>query len=293
MTECIKLDQLNKELDFFHKMYDSVRLVDPVHKKVLDYRGSSIHCTNEVCYNYWGNKKICENCISIRAYNEKKSFMKLEKTSDKVFVVTALPIEDTNNPVVLELLKDGTDTMFIGSGDYNSGESLNSYVNKINDMVIKDSVTNLYNRRFVNERLPVDIINATLKKQPLSLCFVDLDNFKILNDINGHKIGDLVLRKVSKIITKNIRSGLDWASRRGGDEFLLCLNNTDEKQATIIMECIQDEIKKLPNSLGIESPCFSISFGVKTMSDTPITAEELIHLADQLMYEHKKKKHNN
>lgn len=290
MKENISLKQLDRELEFFQKIYDSVRLVDPVQKKVLDYRGSSIHCTNEICYNYWGNGKICENCISIRAHMENKSFMKLEKKDKKILMVTAIPIEHGNRPLVLELLKDATDSMFVGSGDYNTNETLESLVRKMNDMVIKDSVTNLYNRRFADERLPVDIVNAISKKQPLSLCYADIDNFKNLNDSYGHKVGDTAIKEVSNAITKCIRPKLDWAARYGGDEFLLCFNNTDEKQAAAIMERIKNAIEKIPSSLEIADTQISISYGIKTLNDTFYTADEFIHLADQEMYKQKKSK---
>ncbi len=290
MSESISLNQLEKELDFFHKMYDSVRLVDPIHKKVLDYRGTSIHYTDEICFNYWGNGVICENCISIRAYKENKSFVKLEKANDDFYMVTAIPIENTSTPVVLELFKDATNSMFIGFGDYNTSEPLQNFIQKVNDLVVKDSSTNLYNRRFVDERLPVDLVTATLNKQPLSLCYFDLDNFKMINDTHGHEIGDSVIKEVSNVITKNIRNNIDWACRLGGDEFMLCLKNTTEKQSKKVMERIRTEIERIPDSLGITSSIFSISYGIATTSEASLTADELIKLADEQMYKQKKGK---
>ncbi len=70
MSNIITYDELENKLAFFNKMYDIVRLVDPINKKVLEYRSVSSIEVNEFCYAYWSNNKICDNCISIRAHLE-------------------------------------------------------------------------------------------------------------------------------------------------------------------------------------------------------------------------------
>ena len=73
----ISLDEIKDKLDFFNKMYDAVRLIDPLEKKVLEYRNSDLTEIEgaDPCYGYWENGKICDNCISIRAYLENRSFV--------------------------------------------------------------------------------------------------------------------------------------------------------------------------------------------------------------------------
>lgn len=288
--EYITLNELEDKLDFFHKMYDTVRLVDPTYKKVIDYRGSSITQTKDICYNYWRDGKICNNCISMRAHYEDKSFVKLEKTSDAIMLVTAIPIVNSKSPVVLELMKNATDSMLIGSGNYNEGELLHRYVKEIEDVIVREPLTSLYNRRFVNERLPVDIINATLNHLPLTVCFIDLDHFKSINDLNGHEAGDLAIKTVGDVIKRHVRPELDWVARYGGDEFLICFNNTDENEAHEIVKKIEYEIEKIPLDIQMESDHLSISYGMKTMRDIQMTAEELIKFADQEMYKVKRNK---
>lgn len=290
VPELISLNQLEDNLDFFHKMYDSVRLVDPLNKKVMDYRSSLILDTKELCYNYWGTGKICDNCISIRAYQENKSFIKLEKNGGSILMVTALPILNTNQPVVLELLKDATDSMFMGTGDYNTGEVMLHVIQEMSDMVIRDPLTSLYNRRFIDDRLPVDVINAAVNKAALTVCFIDLDNFKLLNDTYGHEVGDQIIVVISQILKDTIRSESDWAARYGGDEFLLCLNHADSKQAERIMKRIAEVALKADFSAQGESVALSLSYGIASMQEKPRTAEELIRLADRRMFEAKKNK---
>ena len=280
----ISLDEIKDKLDFFYKMYDVVRLVDPVHKKVLDCRQSYLAATPDVCYQYWRNNRICDNCISIRAYQENKSFVKLERSGDEVLLLTSIPVEQASSPAVLELLKNATDTMLIGTGDYNEGEIFSRFIKKLNDAAVRDPLTFLYNRRFVDERLPVDVIDACLRHEPLSVCFIDLDNFKSINDLYGHDAGDLVIQSAGEVISQNTSIEGLWASRYGGDEFLLCLRETDEEQALEIAERIQRDIKSMP----LGEIALSISFGIETMKDVPMTAAELIRKADEKMYKAKK-----
>jgi diguanylate cyclase (GGDEF)-like protein len=280
----ITLNEIKDKLDFFHKMYDAVRLIDPLHKKVLECQDSDVMITKEVCYHYWGDKKICDNCISIRSYQEDKSLVKMEKSQDAVFLVTAIPITTKESPAVLELLKNVTDTMFVGSGDYNKSEMLSQYVEEISNAIVKDPLTLLFNRRFVEERLPADIVESTLTNKPLSLCFLDLDNFKVINDTYGHGAGDKAIRTVSEIIISNIDCNKSWAARYGGDEFLVCLNGTSEEDAKLIMKKIQKEVGNLPIYSEKDSIKLSLTYGIKTMEDTPLTAAELIREADKIMY---------
>lgn len=288
--DSITLDEIKDKLDFFHKMYDAVRLIDPLHKIVMDYRNSSMVPTNEICYHYWGNNKICDNCISIRSYNEDRSLVKMEKHIDVVLLVTAIPITDVGQPAVLELFKNVTDTMFIGEGDYNKGEMLSEYVKEITNAIVKDPLTSLFNRRYIDERLPADIVESTLAHKPLSVCFIDLDNFKAINDFYGHEAGDLAIKTVGEIILRNLGYENAWTARYGGDEFLICLNGIKEEEAHLIMEQIQKDAENIPIGTENKSMKLSLSFGIKTMDETPITATEMIRDADEKMYLAKKQK---
>lgn len=288
MSEQFTLGRLEKNLAFFNKMYDAVRVVDPVLKQVVECRGSEEGETDDKCYDYWKNGKICDNCISVRAYHDNRSFIKLEQSLEVIMMVTALPVESAGKPTVLELLKNATDSMLIGSGDYNDGYLMRNMVSEINDMVIKDQLTSLYNRRYVDDRLPVDIVRTTIEKWPLSVIFMDVDNLKNINDTHGHAVGDLALKEVGNVILNCIRTDSDWSARYGGDEFLICLNNTSYVEAYHIAERIRINIAKIfiPEQDG--SARLTASLGIHTMQGSKLTAEEIINFADRKMYEAKK-----
>ena len=282
----ISLDEIKDKLDFFNKMYDVVRLIDPLEKKVLEYRDSALTVIEgaDSCYSYWENGRICDNCISLRAHLENRSFVKMEKQKNFVLLITAMPIEKEGRPAVLELLKNTTDTMLVGSGDYNNGEMMFQFVQELNDAVIRDPLTSLYNRRFLEERLPVDIVTATMSHLPLSVCFIDLDNFKLINDLYGHETGDSSIRAISEVIQQNVQFGNAWAARYGGDEFILVFPDTDEKQARLILERIQREVAGIAIKRKKAGPRLNISYGIETMRETPMTAREMLRSADEKMY---------
>lgn len=284
MSERITLEKIEKDLDFFKKMYDEVRLVDPIGKVVLEQRGLSIEDTNEICYNYWKDEKICDNCISVHAYKSNKSFIKLEKSPDVIMMVTAIPVEVQGQSVVLELLKNATDSMMVGTGIYEEGEMMRTAIERLNEMVVKDPLTSLFNRRFVDDRLPVDIVRATVNTWPLSVLFIDVDNLKSLNDTYGHIVGDMALKIVGEIIEKNIRSKGDWAARYGGDEFIVSLNNTTNEEAQKIGQRISKGVEEARIPIGDKKIDLGISIGLHTMDKIKLTPEELIKHADKHMY---------
>src|SRR5690606_30559782 len=106
-------EELLKGLYLFKKMYQYIRIVDPVNKKIIDFSNDTIKETEISCYKYWKRNKMCDNCISIRAYKKNDAMFKLEIKEDKVYMIMAVPIVIKNKKFVLEMLKSTTDTLLI------------------------------------------------------------------------------------------------------------------------------------------------------------------------------------
>lgn len=287
MTETITLDKIEQNLALFRKMYDAVRTVDPLRKQVLEYKSCEFGETGETCHDYWQNQKICDNCISMRAYLHDKNYVKLEQHPDRIMLVTAIPLENVSPPVILELLKNATDSMLIGNGRYSEGHPMHDIVPMLNDAVVRDALTGLYNRRYIDERLPADVVRATLEEAPLSMLFMDIDNLKSINDTYGHPAGDAALKQVAKALCKSIRVKDDWAARYGGDEFLVCLPQADSGIARDIAERIRRNIGEAFVPFKDSSIPITVSQGIYTLQGEMLTAEELVALADRKMYEAK------
>jgi diguanylate cyclase (GGDEF)-like protein len=114
--------------------------------------------------------------------------------------------------------------------------------------------------------------------------FLDLDNFKVINDIFGHKKGDETLKKVAEILKNNFRK-YDIVSRFGGDEFVAVLIGNNNENIEPILNRIRNKIESSFSEFGI-----SISYGVAVAPDEGMDAYELIQIADNRMYEMKRKK---
>lgn len=289
MSQNITLNELEKHLSFFRKMYDVARLVDPVQKRVVDRRDYRTGEEQDICHAYLESSRICDNCISVRAYHNHNCYLKMEQLPEAIMMVAAFPIDNAGQPMVLELLKNATDTMMIGHGVYDEGYFLTNFVSELNDLVIKDELTGIYNRRFANERLPSDLTWSSLENQPLSVLFLDVDNLKLINDSYGHSVGDKVLVEVASALRDCIRSDSDWAARYGGDEFLICLNRTPQSEACNVAERIRQKISRLSIPQGDEDIRITASLGVHTTEDGLLTAEQLIDLTDRGMLRAKQK----
>ncbi|HSM72040.1 MAG TPA: GGDEF domain-containing protein [Anaerolineales bacterium] len=151
-----------------------------------------------------------------------------------------------------------------------------------------DPLTGALNRRSFNEIAENRMIVSEVNRRPYTMVYIDLDNFKSINDTMGHAEGDLVLKTVVDAIQAQIRS-TDFLARLGGDEFAVLLTNIDQEQAKSITERLQSALlqKMKYNEWGI-----TFSIGVLTVLSMPESPDRLVSLSDALMYEVKSKGKN-
>lgn len=275
-------------IKFIEKTYDVMRIVDPVRKKVLNLDKDTITETNFVCHSFWDKKNMCDNCVSIRAYQENEVFIKLEYHNDKVYMVLAIPTTIDEKTVIIELLKDVSNNLLVTKEEKGIEVDIHSLISNSNDLLLKDHLTGLYNRRFIDERLQVDIIDNSLHKGSLSLIMADIDLFKTVNDTYGHIAGDFILKEIAVILSSCIRGGKDWLARYGGEEFLICLPNTKKDVAALIAERMRTKIEdRIFEYEGIKIK-LTISFGVHSLvNEDESNIEDIINLADQNLYKAK------
>ncbi len=154
---------------------------------------------------------------------------------------------------------------------------------KIQEMALTDSMTTLANRRAFDVNMEQAIQDFKVTKTPFLLAYMDLDNFKNLNDTQGHKAGDLVLKHVANIMKKHIREN-DIPARLGGDEFAIIFRNSDDIEATAKrMELIIQDIK---NTKSIENYIVNVgaSAGLAKCNDANISVSEMVEIADKALY---------
>lgn len=151
-----------------------------------------------------------------------------------------------------------------------------------------DSMTGLLNTSAFRERVEQEMFRAQRYKHPLSLAYIDLDNFKKVNDIQGHAQGDKLLQQVSQTIANNIRK-IDIAGRIGGDEFTICFPETDDEK---VCKVIGKLVKALDTMIGQSEWQVTASIGVVTCMEICETYDALLGKADKLMYVAKEKGKN-
>lgn len=162
---------------------------------------------------------------------------------------------------------------------------------RIQHLAYFDLLTNLPNRRFLMDRLQQSLAaNARLKSNG-ALLYIDLDNFKTLNDTRGHSVGDILLAEVAKRLRTCLRDG-DTLARIGGDEFVVILENLDNdiSKAAIIAESVCSKIiASLEPSFLLDGYIYhsSTSIGVAMFSNIAFTIDELLQRADIAMYQAK------
>lgn len=155
-----------------------------------------------------------------------------------------------------------------------------------------DSLTNLPNRILFQDRAKTAMINAKRHNTKIAIMFLDLDNFKIVNDSLGHSVGDLLLVHVSKLLSSVLREN-DTISRVGGDEFTILLTDIhSESDAEYIAQKIFDSLKG-EHTIGKHKLLISTSIGIALYPDTAMDIDTLIRNADTAMYEAKKNHKNN
>lgn len=170
---------------------------------------------------------------------------------------------------------------------------LKEYITKkkeeLKDLAFKDKLTNLYNRRFFDERMAEEWERAHRYKRDLALIMIDIDHFKQINDQYGHQEGDRALKTVANLIFQSIRKN-DIASRYGGEEMVVILPETRDITALKAAEKIRLNIElKAKAVLGFS---LTISAGVAGKGETTTKSNDLIELADQALYYSKKNGRN-
>jgi diguanylate cyclase (GGDEF)-like protein len=150
---------------------------------------------------------------------------------------------------------------------------------------VTDYMTGLYNNRFLRNRLDEELSRSARNKVNVTVIFIDLDFFKIYNDLSGHLAGDAALKKTADILRASVRD-MDIVVRYGGEEFCVVLPDTSKEEAVFVAERIRGEIEreKFLNEENMPFGCLTASFGIATFPEDGNTYTSLIHSADLALY---------
>lgn len=159
------------------------------------------------------------------------------------------------------------------------------------DLAQTDALTGLYNRAWCNQVMSAQLAQCVQLDQPVSLAMLDVDHFKQVNDRHGHPAGDVVLKSVADLLRGRFRS-TDALARYGGEEFMVLMPATNVHQAQEVLDQVRQGLQDLPIALDSgETLRCTISIGV-AQHQPGQTLNELISLADQMLYRAKQSGRN-
>jgi len=158
----------------------------------------------------------------------------------------------------------------------------------VKNMAIYDTLTTLYNRRYLEERLVAEAQKSFYGGSTLSLVMVDIDHFKKVNDTFGHTDGDKVLQEIASLLKSAVRKK-DTIARYGGEEFLLVLPDADVEEASMIAERVRKLIENTLFEVGNTRIHMTVSLGISNFpTHHPKSKEDLVKKADQALYDAKR-----
>lgn len=161
----------------------------------------------------------------------------------------------------------------------------------LQELAVRDGLTGLYNRRYLDETLDREVSRARREGHPLALVMLDIDHFKRVNDTYGHQVGDEVLRLLANTLLAGVRAE-DVVCRYGGEEFLILLPNMPLDIAVLRAEAWRRAVEALSVTLGEFQISFSISLGVAAYPEHGKTPDDLTRCVDQALYRAKREGRN-
>ncbi len=239
-------------------------------------RGSRLHLRTETahglsCRHFAGSIPDAYLCLPLAALGETLGILHISVSDASAF-----------NPARLQVIQQ--------SGEYAALRLANLRLReKLHDQSIRDPLTGLYNRRFLEATLEQELHRSGRHHTGLGVIMADIDKFKSFNDTFGHTAGDIVLKEVGALFRRSVRTE-DIVCRYGGEEFLMVLPDTSLESVRERAESMRDAIAKLElQHAGHALGKITASFGISFSQDGVLTPEILLRYADEALYESKRR----
>lgn len=236
--------------------------------------GMPLHMTKETIHIY-------KNSPLIQMLNSDELVLIPLKAKDKVNGIIAADNFITKKPIT----KDDLRMLIMLANQAGLAIENSQLYEKTVMQANTDSLTGLWNHGYFQYLLQVELEKAKATKLPLSLIMLDIDDFKIYNDILGHQAGDKILKDLANFLKDRSRK-MDWACRYGGEEFTIILPQADKKETFAIAERLRIDIEK-QSFMHVEvlpQKKLTVSLGVACFPEHGLTPSELISASDRLLY---------
>ena len=287
------LNDIKERLSIFKDLYDTIILINPRNHAIINIdsktNSKKLKQTRYSRYTGFLNKKRNnKDCIIFQAYKTNKTSVKFELEYNKTFLTIATPITYDNKKYIVVLEKNiSNNKVILDDPEYKKLE--NSCCN-LHNILNKDVLTNIYNKRAINERLSKHLSKDSI---PASIIMIDIDHFKRINDTYGHMIGDKVLVEFCNIISSCLKKDESFFGRFGGDEFMIILENVSLGTANKIANKIRKKVEShifIYDNISLKLTC---SLGGCVIDDANLEIKDFIEIADKNLYFAKNSGRNN
>lgn len=286
-------DEAHDLVDIISQENDIVRIVDPASREVLYWPSADVYGRSDSpcleCNSVWGRHDRCANCSSVEALRLMKHTYKMEFNNSHAFWVKSRPMVMDGTPCVLETVNDVTEGLIVEGNDR---ETVGGLIESLNGLLMTDSLTSLFNRRFIDD------FNLRLKHLEASnirvnMAMLDLDNMKDVNDTYGHPAGDAVLKDIAGFLKLNFstRSKMkeQYVVRYGGDEFIILDIGGDPEQFKLEVLDRYSNMRNICYFEDSEIP-LTMSCGFSSSDECGWNWNVLLDTADHRMYVDKRSK---
>ncbi|MEF9944999.1 MAG: GGDEF domain-containing protein [Lachnospiraceae bacterium] len=288
------IEKMHEELKKYcstQEIFDFYRIIDAETNQIYDYDGETLIPQKNKCYFIWGRDCPCVNCTSERALERNQQIVKLEYMEKNIVLIFSIPIELKGKRYVMECGKDVTTSMTINNATQleDNNEDITQVIQHFNELLTHDSFTKLYNKNFTYQKILRAFRRAKEDGVLLTVAVMDIDHFKQINDAYGHVTGDAVILRIVDVIRQYIEEESAWASRMGGDEFLVAYEGKSLKE--VEEKCRQARATIAGIEFQEEEHTFHVSVSCGAAQYLPgESTNELLDRADKKMYEMKRGK---
>lgn len=226
-------------------LYDVVRIVDPEARKVTEHRGEGAPTDLEPCHGFWNEDTSCKDCLAARAFRERRMMIRMEFTYGRIYMNTAVPVALEGRQVVVELLKNITESMVLPTGKKPDAQDAVQMLEQMNQRAFHDEETGAFNRRYIDGQLPGELERAKENRTPVSMILVGLDDMDGMAATYGQAMVDAVVRSTGEMLHNSMRSEQDWVARYSKDRFLILMRRTAKDAVALVAERLRARIERM------------------------------------------------
>lgn len=272
-------------LDAHNRIVD----INPAMEKLLNIKPSSLLLGENASdiLGHW-----MEKTDPLRNEHESRTEMRIPNDPSRYLDLRVTPLFDAYQHLNGRLIvfRDVTERKVVEKKLRNANYRLQSQLieigtlqSQLREQAIRDPLTDLFNRRYLEETLDRELARAAREKYPVCIVMIDIDHFKQVNDTYGHEAGDLMLKAMADALAQHSRRG-DFACRFGGEEFVLVMPNISMDVAYERTETLRESLNSLQVAYGRYSLTATFSMGIASYPANGETRQSLLRAADRAMY---------